>query len=71
MEFSVLHTYVCYLCLHGSCVTMLYLVVFILGGHFFGAAMEFFNDDTHIVGAYYLIWRLGGLSYIGIRPATI
>ena len=30
------------------CVTMLHLVVFILGGHCYGAAMEFFNDDSHV-----------------------
>ena len=42
-------------------VTMLYLVVYILGGHCYGAAMEFSNDDSHVVGAYYLTWRLGGL----------
>ena len=39
------------------CVTMLPLVVFILG---YGAAMEFFNYGSHVLGAY-----------IGVRPAAI
>ena len=42
------------------CIRMLHLVVFILGGHCYGAAMEIFNDDSHVVGAY-----------IGVRAAAI
>ena len=44
-----------------ACATMLHLAVFILGGHCYRAAMEFFNDDSHVIGAYSLIWWLGGL----------
>ena len=57
VEFAVLHTYVYRLCLHGSCLSH---NAGILGGHCYGTAMEFFNDDSHVVGAY-----------ISVRPAAI
>ena len=57
VEFAVLHTYVYDLCPRGSCISS---NACILGGHCCGAAMKFFNDHSHIVGAY-----------IGVRPAAI
>ena len=57
MEFAVLHTYVYHLCLRGSCLSN---NACISGGHCYGAAMELFNDESHVFGAS-----------IGVRPAAI